>query len=80
MPREALHVLDRARLLEWVQHLVEEMASRDIHAVGGNDAGRATVTHGKRVLKDARDARRKPGMRMIVLQRAASSEQMPDTG
>jgi hypothetical protein len=30
MTREALHVLDRARIIKQVQHLVEEMPARDI--------------------------------------------------
>src|SRR2546426_8743518 len=79
MPREALHVLGRARIREQVQHLVEEMSARDIDAMGGDHAGGAAVPHVEGVLEDARDSRRKAGAGIIVLQRATSPDQMPHT-
>ena len=43
MSGEALHVRNRARIREQVQHLVEEMAAGDVDAMGGHRAGGATV-------------------------------------
>ena len=79
MTREPLHLGNRARVVEYAEHLLEEMPTCDIDAVRRHRAGGAPVTHGEGVLENARDARRKARAWMILLQRATAPEQMPDT-
>ena len=54
MSRESLHVRNRARIVEQIQHVVEEMPARDIDTVRRDPAGGATVSHIECMLEDAR--------------------------
>jgi len=79
VPREALDVVNRARISEQIQQLVEEVTTRDIDAVCRNGVGRASVPYLQRVLQNARDPRREAGAWMIALKGATPPEEMPQT-
>jgi hypothetical protein len=68
------------RIREHVEHLLEQMAVRDVDAVRRDRAGGAAVAHVEGVLQNRRDARRKPRSGTIALQQAAPPEEMPQTG
>src|SRR5205807_2311464 len=80
MTRESLHLRNRPRLVEDVEHLLKEMPARDIDAVRRDRTGGVTVAHLEGVLEDARDPRGESCAWMVGLQQTTSPEQMAETG
>jgi len=70
----------QTRIVEQVQHLVEQVAASDIDAVRRDRARAVPVADIERVLDDARHAPRKAGAGTILLQRPAQPEEMAHAG
>lgn len=79
MSRKALHLRDRAWIIERVEQSVKQMPARDSDPMRGDGPRRTPIPHAKRVLQNPRDACWETRSRMIALQRATPSEEVAET-
>jgi hypothetical protein len=80
MSRKALHLRDRAWIIERVEQLVKQMATRDRDPMRGDGPRRTRIPHAKRVLQNPRDACWEARPRMIASPAGGQSRNSAATG